>query len=128
MGGPPMPLNPLRAALLPAGLDAYRRPSPFRAEAEAALAGFSAARKDLEAQVRRGDLTPKVARGRAAELAAGLAADLRARLDASAGGPSPWQARLAEAAKDRARAREAGPAESLQREANQIDRKKRRGG
>ena len=62
-----MSLVPNRDVLNPTFLRATGHDTPFRAEADAALASFRALRSDLERQVRRGDLTPKVARQRAAD-------------------------------------------------------------
>jgi hypothetical protein len=113
-------LNPLRDSMNRAGLEARDRSSPFQAEAEAALSGFRAVRGDLERQVRRGDLTVKVARERAAS----AAAELRARLLKQSEGYSPipraYLDRLVEADKARKKSRETLSIEGLQRETNKL--------
>jgi hypothetical protein len=113
-------LNPLRDKLSLAGRESQDRSSPFQAEAEAALAGFRAVRGDLERQVRRGDLTVKVARDRAAE----ASADLRDRLIKQSEGYSPssraFLDRLVEADKARKKAKETLSIEGLQRETNKL--------
>ena len=64
-------LNPLRDKLSLAGRESQDRSSPFRVEAESALSlVFGLPEVDLERQVRRGDLTVKVARERAAAASA----------------------------------------------------------
>jgi hypothetical protein len=115
-----MPLNPQRDGLIRLGLAARRDESPFRAVADAALAGFRAARDDLERQVRRGDLTTKVARQRAAELAATLKRDLLARSESFGSAPGSFQERLAQAAEMRKRASHTQSIEALQRETNRL--------
>jgi hypothetical protein len=113
-------LNPLRDRLIAAGRESHDRTSPFRAEAEAALSGFRAVRGDLERQVRRGDLTVKVARERSAS----SAADLRARLLKQSEGYSPtpraFLDRLIEADRARKQAKESLSIEGLQRETNKL--------
>jgi hypothetical protein len=113
-------LNPLRDKLSLAGRESHDRSSPFQAEAEAALSGFRAVRGDLERQVRRGDLTVKVARERAA--AASL--ELRDRLLKQSEGYSPTSRafldRLVEADKARKQAKETLSIEGLQRETNKL--------
>ncbi len=113
-------LNPFRDALSRAGREAQGRSSPFQAEADAGLEGFRAVRADLERQVRRGDLTVKVAR----ERAAAAAADLRSRLVGQSDGYSPasrvFMDRLVEADNARRRARESLSIEGLQRETNRL--------
>jgi hypothetical protein len=113
-------LNPLRDSLSRAGREAQDRSSPFQAEAEAALSGFRAVRGDLERQVRRGDLTVKVARERAAS----SAADLRDRLLKQSDGFSPipraYLDRLVEADQAKKKSRETLSIEGLQRETNKL--------
>ncbi len=113
-------LNPFRETLSRAAAEATGRATPFEAEAEAALAGFRVSRADLERQVRRGDLTPKVARERAAT----AAAELRSRLLKQSEGYSPtpraFLDRLVEAADARKLARESLSIEGLQRETNRL--------
>ena len=113
-------LNPFRDTLTRAGREAQDRSSPFQAEADAGLSNFRAVRADLERQVRRGDLTVKVARERAAV----AAADLRGRLLKQSEGYSPtpraFLDRLIEADKARKKARESLSIEGLQRETNRL--------
>jgi hypothetical protein len=113
-------LNPFRETMSRAAQEANGRPSPFHAEAEAALSGFRSARADLERLVRRGDLTPKVAR----ERAAAAAADLRSRLMKQSEGYSPiprvFLDRLVEASNARKKALETLSIEGLQRETNRL--------
>jgi hypothetical protein len=113
-------LNPFRETLSRAGIAAQDRSSPFQAEAEAALSRFRAIRADLKRQVRRGDLTVKVARAQAAE----SAAELRARLLKQSEGYSPtpraFLDRLVEADKARKKSKESLSIEGLQRETNRL--------
>lgn len=113
-------LNPFRDKLSLAGRESHDRSSPFRAEAEAALAGFQAFRGDLERQVRRGDLTVKVAR----ERAAAASVELRDRLLKQSEGYSPtpraFLDRLVEADQARKKAKETLSIEGLQRETNKL--------
>ena len=113
-------LNPFRDKLSRAGIEARDRSSPFQAEAESSLSGFRAVRADLERQVRRGDLTVKVARAQAA----GAAADLRGRLLKQSEGYSPtpraFLDRLVEADKARKKSKESLSIEGLQRETNRL--------
>ena len=62
-------MNPLRDIVERLGRRSAERPSPFRAEAETVLEGFRAERREIEAKVKHGDLTPKVAREQATALA-----------------------------------------------------------
>jgi hypothetical protein len=106
--------------LTSAGLAAQLQSSPFQAQADAALSGFRSIRGDLERQVRRGEITLKVARERAS-----LAADdLRTRLTKQSEGYSPtpraFLDRLVEADKARKLARGSLSIEGLQRETNQL--------
>jgi hypothetical protein len=115
-----MALNPFREALGQAGLRAFHHDSTFKADADAALAQYQALHDDLERQVRRGDLTLKVAR----EKAAASAAQLRATLHERAGGYSPvprvFLDRLIETSNARKWAREHLSMEGLQRETNLL--------
>jgi hypothetical protein len=115
-----MSLNPYRAAARSAGLHAFHVASPFKAEAESALARFQSVRGDLERQVRRGDLTPKVARQRAGAAAAQLRTTLHALADQFSPTPRVFLERLNAASDARRRAREAPTLESLQRETNRL--------
>jgi hypothetical protein len=113
-------LNPLRALLTSAGLEAQGRPSPFQVEADAALSGFQAVRHELERQVKHGDITLKVARERASS----AADEMRSRLTRKSEGYSPipraFLDRLVEADKSRKKARESLSIEGLQRETNHL--------
>ncbi|WP_435010931.1 hypothetical protein P12x_002221 [Tundrisphaera lichenicola] len=113
-------LNPFRETMSRAAQEANGRPSPFFAEAEAALSGFRATRSELERQVRRGDLTPKVAR----ERAGAAAAELQSRLLKQSEGYSPTSRlfldRLIDATEARRKARETLSIEGLQRETNRL--------
>jgi hypothetical protein len=113
-------LNPLRETLSLAGRESHGRSSPFQAEAEAALAGFRASRSDLERQVRRGDLTVKVARERAVAAAAELRDRLQKRSEGFSATPRAFLDRLVEVDKARKQAREAMSIEGLQRETNRL--------
>lgn len=114
-------LTPTRHdAIQRAGLRSLDQPSPFRAEADAALARFRADRDDLAAQVRSGTLTVKVARERAGEAARAVRADLTARAAGYSPAPAEFLSRLADAAAARQKARDAMPLEGLQRETNRL--------
>jgi hypothetical protein len=115
-----MALNPLRDELTRAGLRAFGQSSGFQAETGAALDRFRALRRELEMAVRKGDMTPKVARERAAAAARDLANDLRARSRSHASVPRVFRDRLRKAAEDRKVAREAQSLEGLQRETNRL--------
>ena len=108
-----MALNPLRDGLARAGLDPFRMAPAFRDATDAALGGFRKVRSDLVAQVRRGDLTPKVARRLAAEAAATMADDLRRRGQEQSTAPRAMAERLAAAQQDRSRSRSAAFPPSL---------------
>ena len=113
-------LNPFRDKLSLAGRESQDRSSPFQVEADAALSGFRAVRGELERQVRRGDLTVKVARERSAS----AAAELRDRLIRQSEGYSPtpraFLDRLVDADKARKKAKESLSIEGLQRETNKL--------
>ncbi len=115
-----MSLNPLRDTLARAGLDASRQDTPFKAEADAALAGFQAVRDNLERQVRRGVLTPRVARQLAGESATRLRDQLAARVENYSPVPRAFLDRLVEASEARKASRDRGSLESLQRETNRL--------
>jgi hypothetical protein len=117
-----MSLNPLRGGLVRSGLEAFSKETPFRAEADAALAGFRAARADLERQVRRGDLTPKVARERAAAAAQALREGLARKAESYSPIPRAFLDRLVEADAARKRSRENQSLEGLQRETIRLMR------
>lgn len=111
-----MALNPFREALGQAGLRAFHHESTFKADADAALAQYQAVHDDLERQVRRGDLTLKVAREKAAAAAAQLRATLIPRADGYSPVPRVFLDRLVEVSNARQRAREHLSPEGLQRE------------
>jgi len=113
-------LNSARETLAQAGQDAFDRETPFRKEAEAALEGFRQVRGELERQVRRGDLTLKVARERAVEAASGLRDRLLKQSEGYSPVPRAFLDRLVEAAAARAKASEALSLEGLQRETNRL--------
>lgn len=113
-------LNPLRNSLNRAGAEAHERATPFAARAEEALDRFGSLRRDLENQVRRGDLTVKVARERAAEFAVGAKADLKRQAEGFSPTPRAFLDRLVEATEAKKKARDSASIESLQRETNRL--------
>ncbi len=115
-----MALNPLRDAVRRAHDDATTTATPFQADAEAALAGFRALRQDLQRQVRFGDLTPKVARQRAAEAASDLRRDLLAQGERFQPMPPVFLERLTMAADARKSTRGGPSLDALQRETNRL--------
>src|SRR4051812_41654670 len=115
-----MSLNPLRERLASAGRSASRQESPFRAEAEAAMAGFQAVRRDLERRVRGGALTVRVAREPPAEAPARLRSLLSPRADGFSAAPRAFLDRLVEANEARKHSRERASLEVLQRETNRL--------
>jgi hypothetical protein len=115
-----MALNPFREALGQAGLHAFHNESSFKPEADAALARFQSLRDDLERQVKRGDLTVKVARDKAETAAAQLKAALRLKVEGYSPVPRVFLDRLIEAGNARKRAREHLSVEGLQRETNRL--------
>ncbi|MFO0910098.1 MAG: hypothetical protein U0794_17430 [Isosphaeraceae bacterium] len=115
-----MPLNPLREALSRAGLTAFHNATPFKSETDAALARFQMLRDDLEHQVRRGDLTIKVARERARAAAAELKSGLYQKAEGYSPVPRAFLDRLVEAGLARKRIRDTMGLEGLQRETNRL--------
>lgn len=115
-----MPLHPSREALGQSGLRAFQLETSFKPEADAALARFQALRDDLEKQVRRGDLTVKVAREKAAAATAILRDDLKARADGYHATPRVFLDRLLEASGARSKSRDHTSLEGLQRETNRL--------
>ena len=115
-----MSLNPQRSALAATSLAATLRDTPFRAEADAALAGFRSVRDDLERRVGRGEITVKVARERASEAASRLKDLLAPRAENYSPVPSAFLDRLVRAAETRRAATEGGSLEALQRETNRL--------
>jgi hypothetical protein len=113
-------MNPKNEATLRAALRAHDRGTPFQAESEAALANFRAARAELEAQVRRGDLTPKNARERATAAAEALRSGLSAQAEGYSPAPRAFLDRLVAASQERQKAREGMSLEGLQRETNRL--------
>ena len=113
-------MNPLRDILERSGRSAADRPSPFRAEAETVLNGFREGRRELEQRVKRGDMTPKVAREQAAAEATRLARALKERAGEYSETPRVFLDRIVEASKNRATAGERMSLEGLQRETNRL--------
>jgi hypothetical protein len=96
-----MALNPFREALGLAGLRAFKHESSFKPEADLALSRFQSFRDDLERQVKRGDLTVKVARERAEAAAAQLKDDLARRVEGYSPVPRVFRERLVEGSNNR---------------------------
>jgi hypothetical protein len=115
-----MALHPFREALGQAGLRAFQHESSFKAVADTALARFQTLRDDLERQVRRGDLTVKVARERARSAAAELKTGLSEQAEGYSPVPRVFLDRLVEACDLRKKAREYQSLEGLQRETNRL--------
>lgn len=113
-------LNPLRATLSQTGTDAQERSSSFSEQTDAELANFQSLRADLERQVRRGDLTVKVAREQAAAAAEAAKANLKRAAEGFSPTPRSFLDRLIEATDARKKARESASLESLQRETNRL--------
>jgi hypothetical protein len=113
-------MNPLREILERLGRQSAERPSPFREEAEGVLKGFRGGKRELETLVKRGDLTPKVARERAAALADGIARTLKERAGEFSNTSRAFLDRLIEAAENRRHAVERASLEGLQRETNRL--------
>ena len=118
-----MALQPFREALAQAGLRAFQNESSFKPEADAALAGFQAQRDELGRQVKRGDLTVKVAREKALAAAVQFKVSLRQRADHYSAVPRVFLDRLVEAGNARKRALEHLSTDGLQRETNRLLRK-----
>lgn len=115
-----MSLNPHRDTLARAGRDAARRDTPFQAQADAALAGFQAVRRDLERRVHQGEMTVKVARGRAAEAASRMRELLVPLTEGFSPVPRVFLDRLIGASEARKAARDHASVESLHRETNRL--------
>jgi hypothetical protein len=115
-----MSLHPFREALGRLGLRAFEHDSSFKPEADAALARFQTLRDDLERQVRRGDLTVKVARERAHAAALEMKASLTRKAEGFSPVPRAFLDRLIEAGNARKRALETMSIEGLQRETNRL--------
>ena len=115
-----MSINPRRTLLEPRGLDAAERSGPFRVETDRALAQFRTRKEELQRGVKRGELTPKVARRIAREAASELREGLIARSETFSASPRSFKDRLNEASNARDRARESASLESLQRETNRL--------
>jgi len=113
-------LNPLRAALSKTGVDAFERASSFTERTDAELANFRSLRSDLERQVRRGDLTVKVAREQAVAAAEAAKATLKRQAEGYSPTPRNFLDRLIEATDARKKAKDAASLESLQRETNRL--------
>jgi hypothetical protein len=115
-----MALNTLRDALSQTGLRAFSNETPFKSEADVVLSGYQALRSNLERQVRRGELTVKVARERAAAAAGQLRDLLVEKSDGYSPVPRVFLDRLVEMSNLRRKARESLSIESLQRETNRL--------
>ncbi len=115
-----MPLNPFREALGQAGERAFHHEKSFKPEADKVLSGFQMLRDDLERQVRRGDLTVKVAREKAAVAASQLKATLKRQAEGFSPVPRVFLDRLVEAGNARTRAHDHLSLEGLQRETNRL--------
>ena len=113
-------MNPLRDIVERLGRRSAERPSPFRPEAEAILLGFRAEKREIEAKVKRGDLTPKVARQQAAALVEGLGRNIKERAGEFSGVSRAFLDRLVEATQRRKLAAERTSLEGLQRETNRL--------
>jgi hypothetical protein len=113
-------LNPTREILEQLGRRASERPSPFRAEAEAVLASFREGKRELENKVQRGDLTPKIARAEAVQLASGLGRALKQRAQDYSATPRAFQDLLVEASDRRKASAAHASLEVLQRETNRL--------
>ena len=115
-----MALHAFREALGQAGLRAFHQESPFKADADEALARFQTMRDDLERQVRRGDLTVKLAREQTQAQAETLKATLLKQAEGYSPIPRVFLDRLVEATSLRKRSREHMSLEGLQRETNRL--------
>jgi hypothetical protein len=115
-----MALNPLRDVLTRSGLEASRFTTPFQAQAQDRLTAYRAARSRLEQEVRRGELTVRVARTRARAEAGALERDLLSLADTFSSRPPALRERLAEVRRARLAAAAAASLESLQRETNRL--------
>lgn len=118
-----MALNPHRESLTRMAIATRRDASPFHEAADAALARFRTARGELERQVRRGELTPKVARRQAEEIAASLRSDLLQKAIQPPPVLHSFSDRLMQAAEQRKRSSQNQTAEALQRETNRLLRR-----
>ncbi|GAC1469675.1 MAG: hypothetical protein NVSMB9_13750 [Isosphaeraceae bacterium] len=115
-----MALNPLREALLQAGLNAHQQASAFKPVADSALGQFQAVRDNLERQIRHGDITVKVAREQARGAVAQLKDSLKQQADGFASIPRVFVDRVIEASNTRKRSREHMSVEGLHRETNRL--------
>lgn len=115
-----MALNPFREALGQAGLRAFHHETSFKPEADAALGRFQAFRERAEKDVRRGDLTVKVAREKARLAADEMKADLARRAEGYSPVPRVFLDRLVEASNSRRKAKDQMSIEGLQRETNRL--------
>ena len=117
-----MSLNPNRPRVSADSPLAEGPVTAFRAEAETALEGFRLEKSDLERLVRRGDLTPKVARERAAAAARNLNDRLTTRAAEYRPAPAAYLDLLVRSDESRRLAREAQSPSMLQRETNRLIR------
>ncbi len=115
-----MPPTDLRATLGPRGLRTDAADHALRAEGDRALADFRGALADVQRRVRRGDMTPRAARERAAVAAAELRDDLHRRARSFQGAPAPFADGLARERAAREKAGRAPTIDALQRETNEL--------
>ncbi len=115
-----MALHSLRETLGGRGLRAEHAKLYFRTQADAALDQFRTFRENLRREVRRGELTPKVARERAADAANQLTEGLHKHCQEARSTPSIFGERLAEVYNKRQLAKATPTLETLQRETNRL--------
>ena len=115
-----MSLNPLRDTLARAGLGSALRETPFRHDADLALDGFRAVRRDLERRVRDGEITVHAARLGASEAASRVRGLLMPQAKAYSPVSRTFLDRLVAASDARRHAAKRGSIESLQRETNRL--------
>lgn len=113
-------LNPKRDVPRGFDLNTVERDSRFREVADSAVAGFRAARGELERGVRRGDLTVKSAREQARAAASRVKELLHREIQGYSRVPRVFAERLADANAARRRQRENASLEGLQRETNRL--------
>lgn len=118
-----MSLNPHRINASRLAPSSAHRGSPFKTEADAALAEYQAARASLERDVRDGNITVKVARERAASLAARLREQLMRKAETYSPTPRIFLDRLTAVSEARRLLRANASTEALQRDVIQLLRK-----
>lgn len=115
-----MALIPHRESLRRQSTEALNLAGSFRPDAEATLSAFRARRDELQRQVQRGDLTPKLARRQAAEAARAVRDELLARINDQANRPGVFLDRLIRVSEARKAGRSAQSLDALQRETNRL--------